>query len=57
MTPREEEVFELLFKGHSRSYISESLFISENTVKAHTKNIYRKLGIHSRHELEKIIDT
>ena len=41
----------LLCQGRSKSYIAESLFISENTVRSHSKNIYRKLGVHSKQEL------
>ena len=51
LTAREEEVMVLLCQGRSKSYIAESLFISENTVRSHSKNIYRKLGVHSKQEL------
>lgn len=32
-------------------YISATLYIARNTVNAHRKNIYAKLGIHSQQEL------
>ena len=51
LTAREVEVLQLLCKGRSKSYIAESLFISENTVRTHAKHIYTKLDIHRRQEL------
>lgn len=41
-SPREIEVFQLVLEGHSNSEIAECLFISENTVKFHIKNLLRK---------------
>ena len=51
LTERELEVADLIGHGYSNRDISKMLFISEHTVKDHTKNIYRKLDIHSRYEL------
>ena len=51
LTQRELEVANLICHGHSNKDIAKMLFISEHTAKDHTKNIYRKLGIHSRFEL------
>ena len=51
LTPREREVLVELAAGHSSSYIAELLFISSNTARSHMKNIYKKLGVHSREEL------
>lgn len=51
LTLREAQVLECLCAGRSRGYIAEMLYISENTVKFHTKNIYRKLGVSSKQEL------
>jgi DNA-binding CsgD family transcriptional regulator len=48
---RESELIELLLQGLSRTEIAERLYISPNTVKTHTANIYRKIGITSRNEL------
>ena len=48
---RENELIELLLEGLSRTEIAERLYISPNTVKTHTANIYRKIGISSRNEL------
>ncbi|MCL2888918.1 MAG: helix-turn-helix transcriptional regulator, partial [Eggerthellaceae bacterium] len=55
LTERESEIFFMVCKGHSRRYIAEHLFISENTVKAHLKKIYAKTGIHSKYDLEQIL--
>lgn len=41
----------MLVKGRSKSYIAETLFISENTVRSHSKHIYQKLGVHSKQEV------
>lgn len=56
LSPREEEVLSLLAKGRNTEYIQKELSVSSHTVKAHVYNIYRKLGIHSRHELMDIIE-
>lgn len=55
LTPRETEILELLAMGRTRTYIASQLYISENTVKGHIKNIYSKLGIHSKQELLDVI--
>ncbi|MEG2026106.1 MAG: helix-turn-helix transcriptional regulator [Gordonibacter sp.] len=55
LTTREVEVLQLLCKGRSTSYIAESLFISENTVRSHAKHIYAKLDVHSKQEILDLI--
>jgi DNA-binding NarL/FixJ family response regulator len=50
LTGREIEVLELVAKGNTSREIGEALFISENTVKNHIRNILDKLGLHSRNE-------
>ena len=44
------EVLELVAQGNTSREIGELLFISENTVKNHIRNILDKLGLHSRNE-------
>lgn len=56
LSPREEEVALLLARGHTRASIAKKLFVSENTVRAHVKNIYAKLGIHSKQQLIDLIE-
>lgn len=51
LTPREQDVFELLRTGLSNREIGKLLFIEESTVKAHTHRIYDKLGVRSRSAL------
>ncbi|MEE8331339.1 MAG: response regulator transcription factor [Acidimicrobiia bacterium] len=50
LTGREIEVLELVARGHTSREIGKSLFISENTVKNHIRNVLDKLGLHSRNE-------
>ena len=50
LTGREIEVLELVAQGNTNREIGELLFISENTVKNHIRNILDKLGLHSRNE-------
>lgn len=56
LTPREEEVLLLLAQGHTRNSIAKKLYVSDNTVRAHTKSLYSKLHIHSKQELIDIVD-
>lgn len=51
LTGREIEVLKLLCLGRSKNYIAETLFISENTVRSHSRHIYQKLDVHSRQEI------
>ena len=44
----------LLNQGLSRSEIARAQSVSQNTVKTHLKNIYAKLGVHSRSEVLRI---
>jgi len=50
LTEREFEVLKLVAKGQSNRDIAKELFISENTVKNHIRNILEKLQLHSRME-------
>lgn len=51
LSSREYEVLVSLVRGLTIDSIAKEMFISKNTVKAHTKAIYRKLEVHSREEL------
>ena len=48
LTQRELEVLRLIDAGLSNQKICEKLFISLNTLRSHTRNLYRKLDVHSR---------
>jgi two-component system NarL family response regulator len=50
LTDREIEVLTLVARGMNNRDIARELFISENTVKNHVRNILEKLQIHSRME-------
>ncbi|HVE77071.1 MAG TPA: response regulator transcription factor [Actinomycetota bacterium] len=50
LTPRELEVLKLVATGSNNRDIAKELFISENTVKNHVRNILEKLHLHSRME-------
>ncbi len=50
LTDREMEVLKLVAKGLNNRDIAKQLFISENTVKNHIRNILEKLQLHSRME-------
>lgn len=51
LTDRESEVFIRLAKGRGSQSISDELVVSLYTTRAHTRNIYTKLDVHSRKEL------
>ena len=51
LTDRETEVLRLLADGLSNAEIAQRLYLSPNTLKAHTQNIYSKLDVHSRVQL------
>jgi DNA-binding NarL/FixJ family response regulator len=50
LTPREMEVLQHVAQGMNNREIAKALFISENTVKNHVRNILEKLHLHSRME-------
>ncbi len=56
LSDREIEVLMLMGKGLNTRSISEVLSISYNTARTHVRNIYGKLGVHSRVELQQLID-
>jgi two-component system NarL family response regulator len=62
LTERELEVLRLVAQGLSNRDIAGELYISENTVKNHVRNILEKLHLHSRMEAvvyavrEKLLD-
>lgn len=48
LTKREQEVIKLLGDGASNTQIAEALHVSENTVKAHLHNTFKKLKVKNR---------
>jgi DNA-binding NarL/FixJ family response regulator len=50
LTERERQVLNYLSDGNNYQEISDSLYISLDTVRHHIKNIYKKLHVHSQSE-------
>jgi two-component system NarL family response regulator len=50
LTEREMQVLKLMARGMNNRDIAKELYISDNTVKNHVRNILEKLQIHSRME-------
>lgn len=53
LSERELEVLHKLSNGTNNRQIADELFVSTNTIKAHIKNIYKKLHVNSRAEAVK----
>ena len=56
LTPREQEVVEILADGHTSAYIADMVGASQNTIKAHIAHIYQKLNVHHKDEILEFID-
>jgi len=50
LSEREIEILKLLVRGNTNKEIAEALFITENTVKVHMKNILGKLQLRNRQQ-------
>ncbi len=50
LTRRELEILQLVAEGHSNSQLATMLWVTEQTVKFHLSNIYRKLDVSNRTE-------
>lgn len=51
ITPREREVLAYTAQGYTMKATAEQLVISLDTVRTHSKSIFRKLGVHSKQEV------
>lgn len=51
LTPTEQKVAELMYKGLTYQAIADELVVSYHTVKKHVQNIYSKCGVNSRYQL------
>jgi DNA-binding NarL/FixJ family response regulator len=50
LTRRELEILQLVAEGHSNAELARMLWVTEQTVKFHLSNVYRKLGVANRTE-------
>jgi DNA-binding NarL/FixJ family response regulator len=50
LSPREEEILELVRQGLTNAEIAQTLFVSVSTVKVHVRHIFEKLGVRTRTE-------
>jgi DNA-binding NarL/FixJ family response regulator len=50
LTEREKEILQCIADGKSNKEISDTLFVSVETVKSHIKNLYKKLNVKNRVE-------
>ena len=48
LTPREKELFNLIFNGATNKEIATTLHLSEGTVRVYLSTLYSKLGVTSR---------
>jgi DNA-binding NarL/FixJ family response regulator len=51
LTNKEFQIIEDILQGLTNGQMATKHFISENTIKSHIKNIYNKMGTHSKPEL------
>jgi DNA-binding NarL/FixJ family response regulator len=54
LTPRENEVLELLTEGKSNADIGQKLHIEVGTVKSHVHSVLKKLGVANRHQAARL---
>ena len=50
LTEQEKRVLALLLQGHHKKTAADVMGVSVNTVSFHLKNVYLKLGVHSKTE-------
>jgi LuxR family maltose regulon positive regulatory protein len=50
LSPREEEILELVRQGLTNAEIAQALYLSISTVKVHIRHIFEKLGVRTRTE-------
>jgi len=55
LSNREEDVIELLCKGKTVKEIFAELMVIVNTTKTHLRGIYKKLGVHTKKEANRLV--
>ncbi|RSN32773.1 hypothetical protein DMC61_11325 [Amycolatopsis sp. WAC 04169] len=53
LSPREEQVEQLVIDGQTNQEIADILFLSRRTIEEHVANVLRKRGVRSRHDLRR----
>jgi DNA-binding NarL/FixJ family response regulator len=48
LTPREQEILDLVAEGRTNAEIAETLWLAPGTVRRHLENVFAKLGVHTR---------
>lgn len=56
LSERQVEIMLLICRGYTKPAIAQELYISESTVRWHAKQLYAKLGIHSKRELLDLVE-
>jgi DNA-binding CsgD family transcriptional regulator len=54
LSPRERDVLLSMMEGRRSRQIAQDLMISADTVRAHVRNIFAKLDVHSRLEAVRV---
>ncbi|RWU07526.1 response regulator transcription factor [Pedobacter chitinilyticus] len=57
LTKRETEILQCIAEGKAKTQIAFELFIDQNTVRTHVKNIYSKLSVTSKFEAIRVAKT
>ena len=55
LTPREQQIVQLLVDGRTTRETAAALFLSPKTVEYHLRHVYTKLGITNRRELADLV--
>ena len=50
LTNRERQILQLVAEGHSNAQLAKMLWVTEQTVKFHLSNVYRKINVSNRTE-------
>jgi DNA-binding NarL/FixJ family response regulator len=50
LTPKQQQVAQLLLAGHTNPAIAQKLYLSHETVRHHLRAIYQRLGVENRYE-------